>query len=83
MACLYTEDEIVAKLKELDEKMDEGITQSRLNTSQTDHQMSFSIRQAERQYEKYKSLLHRCYPATYLSMFGSNVIKFKGRQRGC
>ena len=73
---LYTEAELIAKLKELDTAMDDATTRSKLDTGQSDNEFSQSLRQMERQYEKYLSLLQTCFPAAYRTMFGKSVIRF-------
>jgi hypothetical protein len=76
--CLYTEEELIQKLKDLNTAMDDGTTRSKLDTSQSDSEFSQSLRQMERQYEKYLALLQTCYPAAYRTMFGKSVIRFRG-----
>jgi len=82
MACnsLYTDDEIIAKLKELDLILDDGVTTSELDTGQTNHKIRMSIRQAERQYEKYQAMLQNQNRSLYNCMFGSGATKFGGRK---
>lgn len=76
MACLYTEAELIQKLKDLDTAMDDATTRSKLDTGQSDNEFSQSLRQMERQYEKYLALLQTCFPAAYRTMFGKSVIRF-------
>ncbi len=81
MSCIYTADELITKLKELDGKLDEAITASELDTSQTKSQLKFSIRSARDQYQKYKSMFQNCYPVQYREYFGPSAIRFTGRER--
>ncbi|MCK5614777.1 hypothetical protein KAR91_73630 [Candidatus Pacearchaeota archaeon] len=78
--CLYTSAELIQKLKDLDTKLDSGVTGSSLDTSQTKHDLKLSIRAARDQYQKYKSMFQSCYPSEYREYFGSSVIKFVGRK---
>lgn len=82
MACnnLYTDDEIIAKLKELDEILDEGVSTSELDTGQTNHKLRFSVRQAERQYEKYQAMLQNQNRTLYNCMFGSGATQFRNKR---
>ena len=77
---LYTEAELIAKLKELDTLMDDGTTQSELDTGQSESSFRVSQRTYREQYEKYLSLLQQCFPAAYREMFGKSVIRFRGNQ---
>ena len=74
--CLYTQDELIAKLKEIDESLDDATTKSEIDTGQSKHNYSTSIRTLREQYEKYLSMFQTCYPAEYRSYFGPSVIKF-------
>lgn len=76
--CLYSESELITKLKDLNTAMDDATTRSKLDTGQSDSEFSQSLRQMERQYEKYLSMLQTCYPASYRTMFGKSVIRFRG-----
>ncbi len=78
--CLYTEAELIAKLKALDILMDEATTRSKLDTGQSDSEFSQSLRQMERQYEKYLSMFQTCYPDAYRTMFGKSVIQFRSNK---
>ena len=76
MACLYTESELIQKLKDLDTAMDDATTRSKLDTGQSDSEYSISIRTLREQYEKYQGMLQTCFPAAYRTMFGKSVIRF-------
>ena len=76
MSCLYTSTELIAKLKDLDSQMDDATTKSDLDTGQTKHEITISIRTLREQYEKYKGMLKRCDPAAYKCFFGSGAIRF-------
>ena len=76
--CLYTKEELIEKLKELDEQMDDATTRSDLDSGQSKQSFSVSIRTLEKQYEKYKTMFQNCFPADYRAMFGNSVIKFGG-----
>ena len=74
---LYTDDELVQKLKDLDSELDSAISSSELDTGQSRHQIKMSIRTLREQYEKYKAMLMRQNPTLYRCTFGHSVIKFE------
>lgn len=80
MACtgLYTKEELIEKIKELDSKMETGVTGTDLDTSQSKQALRMSLRQLERQKETYLAQLKRVDPACYRAIMGPSVIKFKG-----
>ncbi len=80
MACLYTEAELIQKLKDLDTEMDAAETQSELDTGQSEHKFRVSQRTLREQYEKYLAMLQTCFPAAYRTMFGKSVIRFRGNK---
>ena len=79
MSCLYTSAELIQKLKDIDTQLDDPVTKSNLDTGQTKHEISISVRSLREQYEKYKAMLYKCYPSVYFSYFGTNAIRFPGR----
>ena len=79
--CLYTSDQLIDKLKEIDIKLDSAISKSEIDTNQSKHSVSISVRTLREQYEKYQAMLQKCYPSVYREYFGSSVTKFI--PRGC
>lgn len=79
---LYTEAELVANIKEIDLTLNGGLTNSKIGTGQTDHEINLSLAQMQKQRNYYLGLLQRAYPATYKSFFGPSVINFRGHHRG-
>ena len=80
MAALYTCDELVIKLKDIDTQLEDGTTRSKLDTGQTQNEFTQSLRQLERQYEKYLQMLSVQCPETYRDIVGPSVLKHgKGR----
>lgn len=77
---LYTCDQLKAKLISLDTEMDTAVTRSGLDTGQSKSDFSRSLRQLERQYEKYMGMLQRQCPDEYKAIAGPSVIKFNGRK---
>ena len=75
---LYTEDEIIAEIKALQQKLNSGVTKSDLDTSQSRGSFSLSIRQLERQLETWMGYLKQVNPCMYHAMKGPSVIQFKG-----
>lgn len=73
---LYTDQEIIDKIKAIDTELDEGTTRSELDTGQSKHEYTQSLRQLERQRERYLSMLQTQNPSLYRCMFGNSVIKF-------
>lgn len=80
---LYTCDELIAKLKDLNEKLDDAETKSKLDTGQSQHEYTQSVAQLQRQYEKYLAMLKRACPDCYRTIVGPSAIRFTGRGRGC
>lgn len=77
---LYTCEELIEKLKDLDSSMDDAVTRSKLDTGQSNHEISQSLAQMQRQYEKYKTLLKRQCPTCYHNIFGPSLVKFREPQ---
>lgn len=75
---LYTCDELIDKLKEIDEQLDDSVTKSKLDTGQSSHEISISQAGLVRQYEKYKGMLKQQCPSCYHNIFGPSVVKFRG-----
>jgi len=76
MAGLYTFEELKTKIIELDVLLDEALTGSSLDTTQSKHDIKQSVRQQERQKIYYMNLLRQCYPSEYRAMFPNEVIRF-------
>jgi len=81
MASLYTTDEIITKLKSLDEQMDAAVSSSELDTGQSKHTISMSVTLLRQQYEKYLAMLQEQDPVTNRRIFGADVIQFGGSTR--
>lgn len=79
---MYTKEEIIENIKNIDLKLNEGLTGSRLGTGQTEHQLNLSTAQLKKQRDYWMRWLNRVCPATYRALFGPSVIKFKGRKCG-
>lgn len=75
---LYTDDELVEKIKELDIQLSSGVSKSELDTSQTKNSVTISVRVLTQQKEYFISMLQNQNRELYISCFGSSVIKFKG-----
>lgn len=76
--CLYTKDELISKIKEIDLELNSGVTRSELDTGQSKHSFSVSTAQLQRQKEYYLKLLKVVDPACYHSIMGPSTIRFKG-----
>ena len=79
---LYTDNEIITKIKEIDTQLMTGITKSEIDTSQTKNSVSISVRTLREQREYYSALLQEQNRSLYNSIFGSSAIAFKGRYCG-
>lgn len=75
---LYTCDELIQKLKDLNDRLDDATTKSKIDTSQSSHEYSESIRTLREQYDKYLSMLARQCPSKYRAFMGPDVIRFGG-----
>jgi len=75
---LYTDDEIIEKIKAIDTELLAGISKSEIDTTQTKNSVTISLRTLREQREQYMSMLQQQNRALYNSMFGSSAIKFKG-----
>lgn len=75
---LYTDDELIEKIKEADTQLSSGLSKSELDTSQTKNSVTISVRTIERQKEYYMGLLQTQNRELYNCMFGTSVIQFKG-----
>ena len=73
---LYTDEELIEKIKEIDIALDEAVTRSEIDTSQSKHSYSVSVRQLERQRLYYLNLLKNQNRACYNSIVGPSVIKY-------
>jgi len=77
MACMYTKEEIIEKLKELDLEISDPTTEDELDTSQSRHKTKRSPAQARKAYSHWKDKLYICYPDCYTEYFGSNVMRIQ------
>lgn len=75
---LYTDQELIDKIKEMDTQLSVGVTKSEIDTTQTKNSVSISIRTIREQREYYSSLLQSQNRALYNSIFGSSAIAFRG-----
>lgn len=80
MSCLYTKEEIIQFIKDIDLQLNDGITRSDLDTGQGKHSFSQSNRQLERSREKWLAMLKQIDPACYYSFMPPSAIQFKGGQ---
>lgn len=78
--CLYTSDELVTKIKALMEDLDDGVSSSDLDTSQSKHGFKVSVRAKREQLERYLAMLKRIDSACYYTFMPPSVISFGGRQ---
>lgn len=79
MSCgLYTDEELIEKLKEIDIELDEAVSKTSLDTGQSKHDITISVRTLREQYEKYSSMLQVQNPELYRCTFGNSVIKSRG-----
>ena len=76
---LYTCDELLQKLRDLNDQLDSAETRSKLDTSQSEHEFSISVRTIREQYEKYLSMLKIQCPDCYHRIKGPSIVKFGGR----
>lgn len=79
MATLYTETELIAKIKAIDTQLETAVTESDLDTGQSKHSFRVSVDAMRKQRETYLSLLQANFPETYREYFGNSVINFGGR----
>jgi len=75
---LYTGDELKDLIKNIDLELNSAISKSELDTGQSRHNFSVSVRTLREQREYYMSLLKRVDPACYHTLKGPSVIKFGG-----
>lgn len=81
MSCgLYTDDELIEKLKDIDTELDAAITKSKLDTGQSEHEVTQSVRTLREQYEKYLMMLKRQNPAKYRCIAGAPAVQYRGRR---
>lgn len=79
MSCgLYTDDELIQKLKDINDDLDDAISKSKLDTGQSEHEVSQSLRVLREQYEKYLLMLKRQNPAKYRCIAGAPAIQYRG-----
>ena len=75
---LYTKDEIIDFIKEIDLQLLSATGKSELDTGQSKNSFSTNLRTLREQREYYMSLLKRIDPACYHAIKGPSVIKFGG-----
>lgn len=73
---LYTDQELIDKIKEIDIELNSGVTGSTLDTSQSKHSYQVSVRTLREQREYYKTLLQRQNPTCYNQIFGPSIVKY-------
>jgi hypothetical protein len=81
MSCLYTESELIEKIKAAEIALSDIETESELDTSQSRHRSKRSPGQAIKSLEIWKDYLYRCYPETYRANYGSNIMRVTGPNR--
>ena len=54
---MYTEAELVTKIKAIDTKLEEAISSSKMDTSQTSHQFEIQVAELRRQRDYYTGML--------------------------
>lgn len=79
---LYTDTELVEKIKEIDTQLSTGVSKTSLDTTQTKSEVSISVRTLREQRDYWLVLLQQQNNSLYQSIMGKSVIKFKGRFRG-
>lgn len=79
---LYTDQELIDLIKELDVQLNGGITKSVIDTTQTKNEVSVSVRTMREQRQYYMSLLQKQNRSLFNQCFGESAIRFKGRYRG-
>lgn len=61
MACLYTEAELIEKIKAIDTQLEKAIQSSKLDTNQGSQSFAIMPSELRRQRSYYADLLNRCY----------------------
>lgn len=79
---LYTDTELIEKIKEIDTQLSNAVSKTTLDTTQTKSEISISVRTLREQRERYSSLLQQQNRSLYNSIFGNSAIKFKGKHCG-
>ncbi|MHA1379321.1 MAG: hypothetical protein ACTSRG_13135 [Candidatus Helarchaeota archaeon] len=79
---LYTDNELVEKIKAIDLQLESAISKTEIDTSQTKNSVSISVRSLREQRERYESMLQAQNRALYNSIFGPSAIAFKGKYCG-
>jgi hypothetical protein len=77
---LYTVEELKTKIKTLMEDLDDGVSSSDLDTSQSKHGFKISVRAKREQLERYLAMLKKQDPACYYSFMPPSVISFGGNR---
>ena len=75
---LYTKDELIAFIKEIDLKLTSGVSKSDLDTSQSRGSFSISVRALREQRESYMTMLKQVDPNCYHTIKGPSVIQYRG-----
>lgn len=79
---LYTDSELVEKIKAIDTELSSAITKSAIDTTQTKNEVTISVRTLREQREYYLALLQNQNRPLYNSIAGSSVIAFRGNYCG-
>lgn len=75
---LYTSDELVDFIKAIDLQLNSAVSKTSIDTGQSKHELSLSVRTLREQREYYISILQIQDPCRYKATFGSSIIKFRG-----
>lgn len=79
---LYTDQELIDKIKELNVQLDGAVTKSSIDTTQTKNEVSISVRTIREQRQNYMVMLQQQNRSLFNQCFGSSARRFKGRYRG-
>jgi len=77
---LFTDEELIIKIKEIMLELDSAVTSSDLDTGQSKHGFKISIRTQREQLERYLAMLKKQNPTMYYSFNPPSVVQFTG---GC
>ncbi len=75
MTCLYSQDELITKIKSLDTELESSITQSRLDSGQGVSSYQVSIEKLTEQRNRYYRMLQQCYPGNYAGILKLNAVR--------
>jgi hypothetical protein len=73
---LFTDEELITKIKSLMTELDDAVTSSELDTSQSKHSFKVSIRSQREQLERYLTMLKNQNPTCYYEFNPPSVIDF-------